>query len=280
MMDLLDLKIFKQLYIQRNISAVSRFLYLSQPTISYRLNKLQQELNITLYAYDGEYHFTPQGKVFYEYCERILRDHDELVTRLESMNDFTVNLSTVATYLYLEPIYKLLHEKGFFPRIYTCRSDEAIRNIIDHQADVAIVGGVNMELPRHIDVIPLKDERIVLVYHQSLSHDIRKIPLVIDQKDSGIHAVVLNYLEQFDQVNIVAEMGTTADRLALINHEPLGLFINETYLKEIQDRYPHIVISDTYQIHRNILLLAGKSSRYGDIIHTLIEKLNNLSPAH
>jgi len=140
-MDLLDLKIFKQLYIQRNISAVSRFLYLSQPTISYRLNKLQQELNITLYAYDGEYHFTPQGKVFYEYCERILRDHDELVTRLEGMNDFTVNLSTVATYLYLEPIYKLLHEKGLFPRIHTCRSDEAIRNIIDHQADVAIVGG-------------------------------------------------------------------------------------------------------------------------------------------
>lgn len=279
-MDLLDLKIYKQLYIQRNTSAVSRYLYLSQPTISYRLNKLQQELNITLYSYDGEYHFTPQGKVFYKYCERILRDHDELMARLEGMNDFTVNLSTVATHLYLEPIYELLREKRLFPRVYTCRSDEAIRNIIDHQADVAIVGGVNMELPRHIDAIPLKDERIVLVYHQSLSHDIRKIPLVIDQKDSGIHTVVLNYLEQFGDVNIVAEMGTTADRLTLINQKPLGLFINETYLKNIQEQYPHIVVSDTYQIHRNILLLACESSRYGDIIRALIEKLNNLSPSH
>lgn len=279
-MDLLDLKIFKQLYIQRNISAVSRYLYLSQPTISYRLNKLQQELNIKLYDYDGEYHFTRQSKVFYEYCERLLRDYDEMLAKLDDTDDFTVNLSTVATHLYLEPIYRILADKGLFPKVYSCKSDEAIRNIIDHRADVAIVGGTNMELPKSIDVIPLKDERIVLVYNKSLPHDMSRIPLIIDQKDSGIHSVVRKYLEQFENVQVVAEMGTTADRLSLIDCHPLGLFINETYLKNIQEYYPRIAVSNRYQIHRNILLLANQSSRYKELIGILIEKLNNLPPIH
>lgn len=43
-MDFLDLQIFKQLYLQRNITAVSKSLYLSQPSVSYRLKKIQEDM--------------------------------------------------------------------------------------------------------------------------------------------------------------------------------------------------------------------------------------------
>lgn len=148
-MDFVDLKIFKKLYITRNLTQVSRELYLSQPTLSYRLNRLRDELDAKLYHYDGKFHFTESGKKFYEFCVRSLSDHNKFLQELDNRNIVRVDLSASARYRYLDTIYSVFTEHKSFPIIKFTTSDEAVSDLLDEQTMLSIVGGLKTAPDSH-----------------------------------------------------------------------------------------------------------------------------------
>jgi DNA-binding transcriptional LysR family regulator len=273
-MDLTDIKIFRELFTRRNITEISRGLNLSQPTVSYRLSKMQQELGVTLYEYDGKYRFTQNGTLFYRYCERTLADFDSVVDRFIQKNRIRITLSAVANYLYLDTIFSHLLESGVYPVIISASSQTAITDLFEGHIDAAIVGGIQVDLPQEIEKSELREEKIILIFHKTLSDDIEKIPLIIDEPLSGLHSIVMDYIDQFEDKTIIAEIGTYADKVALTANQHVGCFVPESYLTFASP--DNIRISEKYFFTRKIYFLLRKPVKEGRVMYGLIEKLNSI----
>lgn len=275
-MDLLDLKIFKQLYLQRNITAVSKGLFLSQPTVSYRLKKMQDELDVKLYDYNGQFLFNEKSKLLFEYCVKVLNSYDLVLERLHENERYGISLSSISTRLYQAVLFKACLELHVFPHIRSCTSEEAIVDVLENRSRIAIVGGISESLNASMDVLPLKNEKIYFVYNDQCDGDISNTPLVLDQINSGIRHNIEEYIQQFKTIKIVGEVGTTSHRLTLINEQAVGMFIQETYLNKT-NQYEHIKISDTCFFDHNISLVAKKKELETKTSKDIIKYLNRIN---
>ena len=272
-MDFIDLKIFKKLYITRNLTQVSRELYLSQPTLSYRLNRLRDELDAKLYHYDGKFHFTESGKKLYQFCERALKEHEGFIQGLDNRNIVRIDLSATARYHYLEKIYTIFKDTKAFPIIKFTTSDEAVSDLLDDQAMLSIVGGLKTEPDSHeYYTKQLESEKIVMLYNSQLVDDIAHIPVINDEIHSGLHELVLGYLEQFENTHIAGEIGNSLEKLELINNFPVGTFVPENFYREVRDKYPNVKRSERYEFERNLFLLCH--NKY--LSNSVVEKITSM----
>lgn len=274
-MDFQDLKIFKQLYLQRNITAVSKTLFMSQPSVSYRLRKIQEELGVALYEFDGAYHFNERSKVFFDYCIKVLNSFDITADRLHKDQRYTVSLSTISTSLYQSAIFRKCLELNQYPSIRTCTSDEAVLDVLENRSRIAIVGGVGVELKNTMETIHLHSEKIFFVYNKECSGNLSETPLVLDQVNSGIRKGIDEYIQNFSNVKIVGEVGTTSHRLQLINDHSIGMFIQEKYLQIIH-HLNNVRISDEVYFKHHVSLLTKKTELQNSVTSELIEYLNTI----
>lgn len=270
-MDLTDLKIYKDFYIFRNLTEVSKRNYITQPSVSYRLSKIQEELKSKLYIYNGEYVFTENGEKFYEYCKRTLDDFEELSRHMLTKEPLTVNLSSAAVFHYLDKLYKQLH--NYRLNIEFTLSESAVKNLVEGRALFSIIGGLNLELPKFIEKKTLKTEKVVLVFHNTLNDDIKDIPIVLDERSSGLYKLEVDYLDKFENVQIAAEIGTSYEKLGLVNSNEIGIFISKEYVLNDIDRYKNIAISKRYGFSREIYMLYHRKNRDNHIIRDIIECL-------
>lgn len=274
-MDFQDLKIFKQLYLQRNITAVSKTLFMSQPSVSYRLRKIQEELGVALYEFDGAYHFNERSKVFFDYCIKVLNSFDITADKLHKDQRYTVSLSTISTSLYQSAIFRKCLELNQYPSIRTCTSDEAVLDVLENRSRIAIVGGVDIELTNTMEIIHLYSEKILFVYNSECSGDLSDTPLVLDQPNSGIRKGIEEYIQNYSNVKIIGEVGITSHRLQIINEHHIGMFIQEKYLTLIH-RLKNIYISEEVYFNHHVSLLAKKSELQNSVTSELIEYLNTI----
>lgn len=273
-MDFIDLKIFKKLYITRNLTQVSRELYLSQPTLSYRLNKLRDELEAKLYHYDGQFHFTESGRRLYQFCERALKEHESFMQKLDNRNIIRLALSAAARYLYLETIYSVFDDSPAFPIINFTTSDAAVSALLEDKAMLSVIGGLKTEPDSHeFYTQALQTENMVLVYNERLIDDISRIPILNDEVDSGIHEFVLEYLEQYENTRVVGEIGTSLEKISLVNNHAIGAFVPDHFFEAVRRDYPHIRQSETHAFSRQFYLLCQRQYLSNPYIARIIELL-------
>ena len=88
-MEIRQLKSFVELYNCRSISKAAENLYISVSALSRRLQAMEAELQTELFLRDGSGLSPPRGaQVFYKEAEKILRQHDEAIIK---MNKFKRN---------------------------------------------------------------------------------------------------------------------------------------------------------------------------------------------
>jgi len=270
-MDITDIKIFKDFYIYRNLTEVSKLNYITQPSVSYRLGKMQEELKTKLYEYNGEYIFTDSGKLFYEYCIKAFDEYQKITERVQKKKHLAINVSTTAVYLYLPELYDLLQE--YHLSIEFLHSDAAIRNVVEGRSFFSIIGGINMELPKFILCKILREDRINLLFNKSLSDNIEDIPIILDERSSGLYKLVKDYLNNLQNYKIVAEIGTAFEKVKLIECNPAGIFISGAYIDEIMEKSDAIVVSQKYYFKRKIYILFHSKNENHPIIKSTIERL-------
>ncbi len=272
-MDMIDMRMFHKLYTSRNISEVAKELYLTQPTISYRLNKLRDELDKKLYEYSGGFHFTESGKKLYAFCDSVLREYKRFLKELESKEAFRINMSPAARLHYLDQVYGLFQETATFPLINFTSCDEAISQLINDKIHAAFVGGLKMDLSQKEYLIrELMTEEIILAYHESCPDDISGIPIINDEITSGLYDLNLDYLEQFEGKKIIGEIGNAIDKMSLINRSPGGIFIPRCYAEPRLEQFPGVRISEKYGYERTISLIFKKKNMNNSFIKVLIEE--------
>ena len=85
-----DLLLIKTLFEEKNITHTAKRLFISQPAISDRLQRLESELNCSLIVRQPRgIAFTSEGEILYQYALNHLQDYEQLKATLSSDRDTT-----------------------------------------------------------------------------------------------------------------------------------------------------------------------------------------------
>lgn len=85
-MDIRQLKYFIAVADSRNLSHAAKNLFITQPTLSQSIKKLESELNTSLFNYnDKQFTLTETGEILYHKSKRIVLDFDELIEEIHTI---------------------------------------------------------------------------------------------------------------------------------------------------------------------------------------------------
>ncbi|MBM7650777.1 DNA-binding transcriptional LysR family regulator [Neobacillus cucumis] len=85
-MDFRDFDILQILFEEKNIKRAAERLYLSQLAITYRINKLERDLDIPILIRGNKgVQFTLQGEFLVENSKRLLHDRDSMIDQVQNL---------------------------------------------------------------------------------------------------------------------------------------------------------------------------------------------------
>ncbi len=224
-----QMEAFVHLIEERSFSRAAKKMLLTQPALTKHIKNLEEVLSAKVVNRGGAgLSLTPEGKVLFDYAERILRLRDEVKEKIENARGnaggvVTVAASTIpATYI-LPRILKGFQEvcPGIQVRVDSMDSERALESILSGEADVGFVG--KSPPGRRIYAEAFWTDRLILVVpaghtwakRKSVSvKELMKEPLVTRERGSATREVVESCLKQngglnLADLNVVAELGSS-----------------------------------------------------------------------
>jgi len=167
-LDLGQLEAFVQVANQRSFSRAAEALFLTQPSVTARIQALERDLGERLFERSGRgVRLTEVGACFLPHAERVLqalatgRDAIESLRNLQSGSLILASATTVSTYI-LPGVLKTFRAR--FPRVEvsvrTGRSEQVLAMLL---ADEAQVGLVRAVYHQDIETKGLIEDELVLV---------------------------------------------------------------------------------------------------------------------
>ena len=171
-----QLRILKAVATEKNFTKAAEVLYLSQPSLSKQIKKLEKNLDTLLINRErNRISLTESGKILLQYSERILSLCEESCRALTDLkNGDRGNLSvgasqTIGTYL-MPRILALFAQN--YPQIdlkVQVNSTRIIsKNIINQEIDIAVVGGeISDDLKKNLNIQPFVYDELSLIISKS-----------------------------------------------------------------------------------------------------------------
>ena len=167
-MDLGQLEAFVQVANQKSFSRAAEALFLTQPSVTARIQALERDLGERLFERSGRgVRLTEVGVCFLPHAERVLqalhegRDAIEALRNLQSGSLILASATTVSTYI-LPGVLKTFRQR--FPRVEvsvrTGRSEQVLQMLL---ADEAQVGLVRAVYHQDIETKGLIEDELVLI---------------------------------------------------------------------------------------------------------------------
>lgn len=148
-MDKKDWLILQTVYAEKNITKAAEQLYISQPTLTYRLQQIEKQFDIKLF-YRGRrgVDFTEQGELLVKYAKDMLKQQQDLEELLWNSGDEargTLRLSVSRTFAFyrLPQILKAFNKQ--FPKVEfqvnTGVNIDVVQSVYKQDAHIGIVRG-------------------------------------------------------------------------------------------------------------------------------------------
>jgi len=159
-MDSRDWEIIRVIFEKSNITKAAEALFLSQPTLTYRLNKIESEFGVTIVnRHSNGISFTREGLQVVEFCRKMLNEEQDFKRHLTAEQEkngssLAMGVSTVFSKYYLADI--LEEYKRTFPDVKIdltigTSSQKLPALLRDNQVDLIIVrGDPSWEEAKHI----------------------------------------------------------------------------------------------------------------------------------
>jgi DNA-binding transcriptional LysR family regulator len=224
-----QLEYFVALAREQHFARAAAASYVSQPALSSAIQKLEQELNVTLinrgHAFQG---LTPEGDRLVIWAKRILAEHDAFkaevkavqsgltgTLRLGSTSAGSTTLSLpVEAFAAVHPLAKV--------RIHTrLSSDELVRMLLEFELDATLMAS-EPAAEAGLETVPVYEEQYVLIVPQELlpDHDTtmpwvdaHRLPLaLLDRRMHGRKLVDQAFAER----GLVIEPQVEADSIATL----------------------------------------------------------------
>jgi len=180
-----QLHIFDVVARNRSYSKAANELFLSQPTVSVHLQKLEQELGMELFEQLGRnIYLTDAGRILYSYTQKIFALAEEAQRALEELKGLhkgriRLGASTTPGIYYLPEFLGLFKDKfpGVEIMLDVANSQEIEKKILTNQLDIGVIGYRSQEP----DIVcePFWTDQLFLIFSPK-SHLAKKEQLTLD----------------------------------------------------------------------------------------------------
>ncbi len=182
-MDEFDYEIIKSLYEEKVITTVARNLYTSQPAITKRLKKIENEIGTTLFIRTKKgVTFTENGLCLYEYCKKNIDNKDKLMQQLDNNKKVSITLKIGCSSAYA--LYELPEVLNTFRQKYKnieffIESKRSYDNYLELQNKTLDIAIIRENYDWDGKKIKLMDEPVCLAYNKKVKlSELNNIPLI------------------------------------------------------------------------------------------------------
>jgi DNA-binding transcriptional LysR family regulator len=292
-MELGQLEAFVQVAQFRSFSKAAEVLFLTQPSVTARIQALEKELGEDLFERTGRsVRLTDAGDVFLPYATRVLKDVLEGKDALDALRhgDFghlrIGSALTISAYV-LPAILKKFHAR--YPAvevaIRTGRSDQVQEMVLNDEVQVGIVRAIHHP---EIETVLLYDDEVVLVtdpnhpFARAGTASIDEVgqqPLVFGDKGSSYYGlvhglfrdagIVPRHAMELDSMEATKKMVEAGLGIAILPRVSVERELKLGILSEV-------AITGAPRIKRQIALIYRRARRHARTVGAFIELLQQM----
>jgi len=198
-MDHLDWNLLTTLFEYKNITKTSEVLRISQPAITYRLQRLEDEFGIKI-VHRGHrgVAFTPQGEYLADYAAKMQRDFQKVKEEVLNFENniqgtLRISASSIFSRYKLPPILGKFNEK--YPlvefHLNTGWSEEVINSIYKEQSQIGILrGSHNFSHEKQL----LMEEDLLIVSKKEVDmENLAHLPRIYYNTDTSLKTLIDNW---------------------------------------------------------------------------------------
>ncbi len=236
--------IFMQAYKLRNFSEVANALFISQPTVSVQLKKLEEELHVTLFIRQGPKEVIPTEEADYLYRQLLnLRDEwDHVLEQLQHIKEkkevCVIACSNTCATNYMPRIYRDL--QNAFPNIIfelkQMNSDDVMKQMEQHEAHIGLIEKPLMH--ETFQRFPIFEDELVLAGKKDAKQWLMR------EAESGIYYYNQRFLEEQNMHLPILKVNSNALIVELLKQgEGLTILSKDSLV-------PDIPYDEHYTYHR------------------------------
>ncbi len=200
-MDEFDYKLIKSLFEDKIITNVAKNLFVSQPALTKRLIKIEEEFGAQLFIRSKKgITFTESGLLVYDYCKRNLEFKEQLTRKINNINQKHITLKIGCTTAYA--LYELPQLIGDFCKNHTnieflIEAKTSYKNYLDLTNKVINIALIRDDYIWDGKKVKLTEEPVYLVYNKKIEYNnLSEIPLIIYSTSPSLDNIMHRWLEQ------------------------------------------------------------------------------------
>lgn len=278
-----QLRIFKAVATEKNFTKAAELLYLSQPSLSKQIKKLEKNLDtLLLNRENNKLSLTESGKTFLQYSERILYLCEESCRGLIDLKNgergqLRVGASqTIGTYL-MPQVLALFAQN--YPQINLKVQVNSTRfiakNILNNKIDIAIVGGeIPTQLKKDLLVEDFVEDEFSLIISKLhpfaikkniTKHDLYNLNFITLNSNSTIRKFIDNILIknqiEINQLKIIMQLNSIEGIKTAVSLGVGAAFVSSAAIKkEIELQTIEIIKIDNIRITRRLSIISNYDS--------------------
>lgn len=292
-MELGQLEAFIQVAAHHSFSKAAEVLFLTQPSVTARIQALEKELGEDLFERTGRaVRLTDAGSAFLPYADHVLKDVQEGRDALDSLRhgDFGSlrigSALTISTYV-LPKILKTFRARypGVDVSIRTGRSDQVLEMLLNDEVQVGIVRAL---VHQDVETVHLYDDEVALVtdpghpFARERSADIADVgrqPLIFFDKGSSYYGLVHGF---FRDAGVVPRHAMELDSMEATKkmvEEGLGIAVLPKVSVERELKLgllTEVEITGVPRIKRQIALVYRRNRKQARTVGAFIEVLQQM----
>jgi len=288
-----QLEAFVQVAAHKSFSKAAEVLYLTQPSVTARIQTLERELNEDLFERTGRsVRLTDAGDTFLVYAERALKDVQEGKDSLEALRNAEFgNLRigsalTISTYV-LPRILKTFRTRfpGVDVSIRTGRSEQVLDLLLNDEVQVGLVRAL---VHADVEAIHLYDDEVILVtdhnhpFAQTRTARIEEVseqPLIFFDKGSSYYGLINGIFRDAGLVPTHAMQLDSMEATKKMVEEGLGIAILPRVSVERELKLGILVeveITGAPRFKRQIALVYRRNRKHARTVVAFVETLHGL----
>jgi DNA-binding transcriptional LysR family regulator len=279
-MEVLDyhkLKIFKTVADLKSFSKAADILFLSQPTITLQIKKIENYLGITLFQRKkNQLELTEEGRVLYEYASKILDDYTQMENALSSKfsvskNFLTIGASSTIGEYYLPTILADFYRENpdLKLNLFVGNSKEVAEGVLSKVFNIGLVED-NIESNK-FDIKPFFKDEIILISSSNNDipdflkiEDLVKYRFISRETGSGTRNVVEENIKI--KLNTVMEVSSSKSIVNLVENTGLLAFVSKLVaLQSLNNGKIKTIKIEDVNILRNFSIITQKNVRLSPI---------------